>query len=70
MFLPETSGSTPGKLAREAEGDEVFMTILQRFNALNRPVSPNLSPTYAPTVFAGQPEAKDAKLTKGDWKTP
>ena len=64
MFLPDSSGSSLDNLARDARAEEVFIALMHRFNAENRPVSPNRSSTYAPVIFAGQPEAKDAGLTK------
>lgn len=65
MFLPETGGSTLDKAARESRADEVFLTLVRRFNATVRPVGDNVAaPNYAPKVFAKEPEATEHKITK------
>lgn len=44
--------------------DEVFMTIIRKFAAQGINVSANTGPTYAPSKFASQPEAKGIKRTQ------
>ena len=47
-----------------AQMDDLFLEILlRRFTAQDRNVSPSRSPTYAPSEFAKQPEAKKAKAS-------
>ncbi|MDX3806315.1 AAA family ATPase [Bosea thiooxidans] len=41
--------------------DDVFMTILRKFSVQGQNVSANTGPTYAPSKFASQPEAKGIK---------
>jgi RecA-family ATPase len=41
--------------------EHLFLTLLRRFTEQDRNVSDKRSPTYAPTLFAEQPEAKRAK---------
>jgi len=48
------------KLAADAKADGIFLDLLARFEGQARSVSPNQSASYAPTVFAKQPDAKGA----------
>ncbi len=59
LFLPEQGISGLDKLAREQKADEVFIELLTRLRTEGRNVSdkPN-SPTFAPTTFAKEKEAK------------
>lgn len=41
--------------------DDVFMALLRKFAAQGQNVSANTGPTYAPSKFASQPEAKGIK---------
>ena len=52
------------ELAAQAEMDQLFLTLLRRFEDQGRNVSDKPSPTYAPAVFVSEPEAKAAKATK------
>jgi RecA-family ATPase len=61
LYLP-VPGVTIDMLEREALAREVFLTLLRRFRDGNRNVSDKPSPTYAPAVFAQEPEAKGAGL--------
>lgn len=45
------------RIAVENRAEEVFLRLLADFSLQGRDVSPNVSNTYAPTVFAKQPEA-------------
>ena len=52
------------ELAAQAEMDQLFLTLLRRFEDQGRNVSDKPSPTYAPAVFVSEPETKAAKATK------
>jgi RecA-family ATPase len=67
LFLPEGGVSSLDKAAREAKADNTFQQLLRRFSDQGRNVSdkPN-APTYAPTVFAKEPEAKKNTIRKSD----
>jgi RecA-family ATPase len=52
------------RLAAEERADTLFLTILRRFAEQGRNVSDKLSSSYAPSVFADEPEAKAAKASK------
>jgi hypothetical protein len=67
LFLPEVGMSSLDKLAREARADEIFLHLLREHTNKNRNVSdrPN-APTYAPTVFAREAEAKKHHLRKSE----
>jgi RecA-family ATPase len=69
LFLPERGMSTLERLAREQKADETFAAQIIKFTAQARNTSakPN-APTYAPTEFAKEPEAKKAGLRKADFE--
>ena len=54
---PPVAGSG-GRAAKQHRADTVFMALLAEFLERSDKVSPNRSPSYAPTIFAKQPEAK------------
>ena len=59
----------PGKgslerMAAEADVDHLFIKLLRRLADQGRNVSDEVSPSYAPSVFANEPEAKSAKTDK------
>jgi RecA-family ATPase len=62
LFLPVPGVSSLSRAAKEAQADEVFLTILRRFTAANRKVSDKTSANYAPALFAKEDEAKSAML--------
>jgi RecA-family ATPase len=69
LFLPEAGVSDLDKLAREAKADEVFLTVLKKFNEQGRNVSQKpTSRTYAPKEFAAEPDAKPNRLRKLDFE--
>jgi DNA polymerase len=63
LFLP-VAGDALDLAAREEIARDVFMSLLKRFHSANRNLSDKFSVSYAPTVFAGEDEAKQAGLTK------
>jgi RecA-family ATPase len=58
LFVPVQGATGLDKMAAEAKADDVFIAILKKFTAQNRACSPNPGPTYAPVMFASEPEAK------------
>jgi RecA-family ATPase len=67
LFLPEGKMNGLEKVAHEAKAEEVFLELLKRFTSEGRNLSHNAnSRTYAPTVFAGETEAKKHQLRKSD----
>jgi RecA-family ATPase len=69
MFLPAPSKTSLDQAMQEAKADEKFCTNIIRFMGQGRNVSikPN-APTYAPTEFAKEPEAKKLGLKKTDFE--
>jgi hypothetical protein len=67
VFVPVNQPSGFSKLAAEQKADEVFLTILKRFNKQNRNASDKRGTSYAPAIFAEQPDAQGitAKQFKG-----
>ncbi len=66
LFLPVGSGAD--QAAKEAIAQDVFLTLLKRFNPQNRHVSDKPSANYAPALFAREEEARGAGLTKVDFE--
>jgi RecA-family ATPase len=64
VYVPEPGKGTLERLAAEAEIDRLFLKLLRRFTGQGRNVSDKKSPTHAPTLFAEEPDAKEAKATK------
>ena len=64
VYVVEPGKGTLERLAAEAEVDHLFIKLLRRFTEQGRNVSDKKSPTYAPSQFAEEPEAKAAKVTK------
>lgn len=57
LFLPE-GGMTIDKLAREQKADEIFLTLLARYDREGRKVSDkSTSPNYASAMFRKEKEA-------------
>ena len=62
VFVHEFGASSAEEALTDAKADNLFLDLLRRFAKQGRNVSPSRSPTFAPTVFADQPEAKAAKV--------
>jgi RecA-family ATPase len=62
LFLPEPKASFLAVLAQQQRDDDVFYALLSRYCMQSRAVGPNKGPNYAPTAFADEKEAKEAKL--------
>lgn len=59
VFVPERGGvRSLDKLAAESHAEAVFLTLLARFERERRNVTDKKCPTFAPTVFALEAEAK------------
>jgi RecA-family ATPase len=66
LFLPEGGNSSLDKLAREQKAEEVFLTLLGRYDREGRNVSEKpTSPTYAPASF--RKEKESTGLRKDDF---
>ncbi len=66
LFLPVDGMHSLDAAERAAKADRVFVALLRRWTEQKRQVSVNRSSTYAPAVFAAQPEASGAGLTAKD----
>jgi RecA-family ATPase len=65
LFVPAGGVSNLERLAAEQATDLLFMDLLARFSRQGRNVSDKLNASnYAPAIFAGQPEAKAARVSK------
>lgn len=62
LFLPVPSAGSLERAAAESKEDDVFLELMRRFAREKRNVSDKISPTYAPTTFAQESEAKSAKV--------
>jgi RecA-family ATPase len=61
LYQPEPRPGTIEQLAANAKADDTFLSLLDRFSRQNREISPNKSSTYAPTMFAKEPDANGTK---------
>jgi RecA-family ATPase len=62
MYLPLPGATSLDKASHDAKADDVFLDLLRRLTKENRSVSDKINPTYAPTVFAREDEAKRAGI--------
>jgi RecA-family ATPase len=62
LFLPIPGVANLDKLARDANAEDVFLSLLGRYTRENRTVSDKPSVSYAPAVFAKEEEASKAAL--------
>ena len=68
LFLPVAGVGNLEKLAAEQKADQLFLTLLDRFEQQGRGVSDKRSANaYAPTMFAADPEAKAGGIRKDDF---
>jgi RecA-family ATPase len=68
VYVPEPQPGSLERQAAEQKIDDLFLTILRRFTRQHRTVSDKPSSSYAPTVFAGEPEAKNTPKAKDEFK--
>ena len=67
LFVPDRKPaiSPAEKAAQERQTREIFLTILERFNQQNRPVSNRIKANnYAPNLFADEPEARQLAISR------
>ena len=64
VYVVEPGKGTLARMAAEQEIDHLFLTLLRRLADQGRNVSDKVSPSYAPSVFANEPDALAAKATK------
>jgi RecA-family ATPase len=63
LYLPVPGVTSLDKVASESRADDVFLALLRRFAKANRNVGDRPGPSYAPSIFAREGEAKAAALT-------
>lgn len=64
VFIPEPKTGSLEKLAAQARADNVFLQLLERLTKEGRWVGEKPGHSYAPALFAREPEAKVARLRK------
>jgi hypothetical protein len=65
---PGQGEQTPEKVLADQKADQVFLQLLEKLTARGANVSANTGPTYAPTKFADEREAKSAKISRAALK--
>ena len=69
LFLPVAGASSLEKLAAEQKAEQLFLTLLDRFTRQGRNTCEKPSaPTYAPTLFAKESEARELSIRKADFE--
>jgi RecA-family ATPase len=69
LFVPATTAPTADAAAREAEAEQVFLSVLGRLTYQKQNLSPNnKANNYAPTRIAEHSEAKAKKFRKSEMK--
>jgi RecA-family ATPase len=63
VFLPEGSTSFLDRAARDVKAEDLFLTLLQRYEREGRHVGATRGTIYAPPIFAAEPEARAAGLS-------
>jgi RecA-family ATPase len=58
LFVPVQGATGLGEMAAEAKADEVFLTLVKRFNGEGRNIIDTKATAYAPAIFAAQPDAQ------------
>jgi RecA-family ATPase len=64
VYVPEPRLGSLERMAAEEKIDHLFIKLLRRFTEQGRNVSDKPSPTFAPKIFAEQPDAKSAKINR------
>lgn len=64
VFVPEPGAGSLEKAAADAKAEGVFLELLMQFNAQGRNVNDKTGPSYAPSLFAKEPEAKAVRVRK------
>jgi len=69
LFLPVIGTSSLEKLAGEQKAEQLFLTLLDRFTRQGRNTCEKPSaPTYGPTLFAKESEARELGIRKTDFE--
>jgi RecA-family ATPase len=69
LFLPVAGVSSLERLAAEQKAEQLFLTLLDRFTRQGRNTCEKPSaPTYAPTLFAKESEARELGIRKADFE--
>jgi len=61
----EKAAAGMDELSRRLKAEEVFLRLTEMFNRQRRPISPNRSPSHAPTLFSKHPDNEG--FTKDDF---
>jgi RecA-family ATPase len=56
LFVPVHGPAGLDKMAAEAKADDVFLTLLKRFNSQGRNAADRKGTSYAPSLFADEPD--------------
>jgi RecA-family ATPase len=64
VFVPEPAEGSLEKAAAERRVEDLFLTLLNRFNGQNRNVSDKVGISYAPALFAKEPDAQTNRVGK------
>jgi RecA-family ATPase len=64
VFVVDQGPSSLERMAADQRVDELFLNLLDRFESQGRNVSDKPSRSYAPAIFADEPEAKAAGISK------
>jgi RecA-family ATPase len=68
LFLPVGGTSHLEKLAAEQAAEHLFLTLLDEFDRQGRNTSAKpTAPTYAPTLFAKEKQARERRIRKADF---
>jgi len=62
--FPGQGVQTPEKAAAEETADQMFLLLFDRYTLEGANVGPRPGPSYAPSLFAREPEAKRARISK------
>jgi RecA-family ATPase len=63
VFVRVEAQNSLERLAADQKAEEIFLKLLDRFDAEGRSVNDKSGKAYAPAIFAQQPEAKAAMVT-------
>jgi hypothetical protein len=64
VYVVERGRGTLERIAAEQDVDHLFLKMLRRLTAQGRNVTDKKGTSYAPAIFADQPEIKEAKVSK------
>jgi RecA-family ATPase len=66
LFLPEKQKPPAEQAAQDARAEEIFMLLLRKFNEdeSDRTATVKKGKTFAPFLFASEPEARKARISK------